>query len=90
MLCASLWLLVDYRVGEGVVGADAQGEGTDGGAGVALLFFSEQGPGEGYRTFKIVGQSFVTHRAIVDGELEHHVELRQQRDDEFNAFLLLF
>jgi hypothetical protein len=29
-----------HWVGEGVVGADAQGEGADGGAGVALLVFS--------------------------------------------------
>jgi hypothetical protein len=37
-----------------------------------------------------VRESLVTDWAVVDRELEHHVELRQQRDDEFNAYLLLF
>ena len=33
--------LVHHRVGDGVVGADAQGEGADGRAGVALLVLSQ-------------------------------------------------
>ena len=81
---------MNHRIGDGVVGADAQGEGADGGAGVALLIFTQESPGEGDGTFGVVGQGSVTDRAVVDRELQHHVELRQQRDDEFNAFLLLF
>ena len=81
---------MNHGVGEGVVGADAQGEGADGGASVALLVFSQESPGESYWTFQVVGKGLVTDRTIVDRELEHHVELRQQRDDEFNALLLLF
>ena len=77
-----------YRIGEGVISADAEREGADGGASVALLAFSKQRPGERYRTFCIVRQGSVADGAVVDGELEHHVELRQQRDDEFSAFLL--
>ena len=50
----------------GFLVADAEREGADGAAGFALLFFSEQGPGERNRTFGIVIESFVTDRAVVN------------------------
>ena len=78
-----------YRIGERVISADAEREGADGGAGVALLILSKKRPGERYWTLCVVRERFVADRAVVDGELEHHVELRQQRDDQFSAFPLL-
>src|SRR5215213_759209 len=89
-LCASLWILMHHRVGARAAAPDAQGEGADGGAGAALLALSQESPGEGDGTREVVGHGFVADRAVVYRELEHHVELRQQRDDKFNALLLLF
>ena len=55
-----------HWVAGGVVGADAEGEGADRSAGIALLVFTEKGPGERYRTFGVVREGFVADRAVVD------------------------
>ena len=57
---------MDEGVGfQGFVVADGEGEGADGDARVVLLFVTEQGPGERYRTFGIVGPGFVADRTVV-------------------------
>ena len=80
---------MDQQVALCFVVADAEGEGADGGACVVLLFLTQKGPGEGDGTLRIVSQSFMTNRATVERQLEQHVELRQQHDDEFSALPLL-
>jgi hypothetical protein len=56
---------VEMRSRHHEFGANRQGEGANSGAGVALFFFTEQGPGERYWTFEIVRLRFVTYRTIV-------------------------
>ena len=83
-------ILVHHAAGVGLLlSADRQCEGADGGASFVLFFFGEQGPGEGNGTFEIVSVRSVTDRAVVARKLKHHMELRQQRDDQLSAFFLL-
>lgn len=57
---------MDHRVGfYRFIVADGEGERADRYAGVVLLFLIEEGPGERYRAFGIVGEGFVTDGAVV-------------------------
>src|SRR5687768_18331694 len=82
--------LMDDRVCEDVVAAYAKRKCADGLAGFFLLSRTQQGPREGDGTFSVVSESLVAKRTCVRRELPHYVELRQQHDDHFSAFLLLF
>ena len=81
---------MNYRIGEGVVAAHAEGQGADGGAGFVLLFRAQHRPGQCDGTFGVVNEGFVAERTGVGRELQHDVELRQQHDDYFGTFFLLF
>ena len=74
---------------ERIVASYAESDCTDGHASFLLLGFVQQRPGEKDWALVVVRQCLAADWTGVGREVQDDVQLRQHRNDELNALLLL-